>query len=85
MNKSRRDDSDAPGSQRLDKLDNFWIDLNEATAMHPVAKSSNILSKTKTHQQINSLECEASFINLKELVEKKKKRAEVAEKSTREL
>ena len=38
MNKSRRDDSDTPGSQSLDELDNFWIDLNEATAMPPVAK-----------------------------------------------
>ena len=28
----------------------------------------------KTHQQIKSLECEAFFINLKELVEKKKKK-----------
>ena len=39
MNKSRRDDSDAPGSQSLDKLDNFWIDLNEAIAMRPEAKA----------------------------------------------
>ena len=39
MNKSRRDDSDAPGSQSLDKLNNFWIDLNEATAMRPEAKT----------------------------------------------
>ena len=39
MNKSRQDDSDAPESQSLDKLDNFWIDLNEATAMRPVAKA----------------------------------------------
>ena len=39
MNKSRRDDSDTPESQSLDKLDNFWIDLNEATAMHPEGKA----------------------------------------------
>ena len=39
MNKSRRDDSDAPRSQSLDKLDNFRIDLNEATAMRPEAKA----------------------------------------------
>ena len=39
MNKSRRDDSDASRSQSLDKLDNFWIDLNEATAMRPEAKA----------------------------------------------
>ena len=34
--------------------------------------SSNILGKTKTHQQIKSLECEMSLINLKELVEKRR-------------
>ena len=34
----------------------------------------------KTHQQIKSLECEASLINLKELVEKKKRKGKVAEK-----
>jgi len=39
VNKSRRDDSDTPGSQNLDKLDNFWIDLNEATAMRSEAKT----------------------------------------------
>jgi len=39
VNKSRRDDSDTPGSQSLDKLDNFLIDLNEATAMRSEAKT----------------------------------------------
>ena len=39
MNKSRGDDSDAPESQSLDELDNFWIDLNEATVMRPDAKA----------------------------------------------
>ena len=34
----------------------------------------------KTHQQTKSLECEASLINLKELVEKRKEKGEVAEK-----
>ena len=38
----------------------------------------------KTHQQIKSLECEASLINLKELIEKRKK-GEVAEKVQKEL
>jgi len=37
----------------------------------------------KTHQQIKSLECEASLIDLKELVEKEKKRGEVGEKVQR--
>ena len=85
MNKSRWDDSHAPGSQSLDKLDNFWIDLNEATAMRPVAKAQIYSVKTKTHQQIKSLECEASLINSKELIEKKKRKGEVAEKSAKEL
>ena len=39
MNKFKRDDSDKPGSQSLDKLYNFWIDLNEATAMRLEAKA----------------------------------------------
>ena len=39
MNKSRRDDSDTPGRQSLDKLDNFWIDLNEGTTMRSEAKA----------------------------------------------
>ena len=34
----------------------------------------------KTHQQIKSLECEASLINLKELVEKKRKEAKLPKK-----
>ena len=80
MNKSRRDDSDAPGSQSLDKLNNFLVDLNEATAMRPVAKAQIYSVKTKTHQQIKSLECEASLINLKELVEKRREKAKSPKK-----
>ena len=38
----------------------------------------------KTHQQTKSLECEASLINLKELIEKEKKR-ESRQKSAKEL
>ena len=56
--------------QSLDKFDNFWIDLNEATAMRPEAKAQ-IYSVNEHLQQIKSLECEASFINSKELTEKK--------------
>ena len=74
MNKSRRDDSDAPGSQSLDELDNFWIDLNEATAICPVAKAQIYSVKRKTYQQIKSLECETSLINLKELIEKRREK-----------
>ena len=85
MNKSRQDDNDAPGSQSLDKLDNFWIDLNEATAMRSVAKAQIYSVITKTHQQIKSLECEVSLINLKELIKKKKRKGEVTKKSAKEL
>ena len=34
----------------------------------------------KTHQQVKSLECEASLINLKELVERKKEKAKSPKK-----
>ncbi len=37
----------------------------------------------KTYQQTKSLECEASLINLNELVEKRKEKGEVAEKVQR--
>ena len=40
--------------------------------MRPEAKAQ-IYLETKTYQQIKSLECEASLINSKELVEKKRK------------
>ena len=39
-----------------------------------------MLGKTKTHQQIMSLECEASLINLKELIEKRKEKAKSPKK-----
>ena len=84
MNKSRRDDSDAPGSQSLDKLDNFWIDLNEATAMRPVAKAQMYSIEWKTYQQTKSLECETSLINSKELVEKRKEKVKSPKKMQRE-
>jgi hypothetical protein len=38
--------------------------------MRLVAKAQIYSVKIKTHQQTKSLECEASLINLKELVEK---------------
>ena len=85
MNKSRRDNSDAPRSQSLNKLDNFWIDLNEATVMRPIDKAQMYSVQWKTYQQTKSLECETSLINSKELVEKKKEKGEVTEKVQREL
>ena len=83
MNKSRRDDSDTPGNQNLDKLDNFWIDLNETTAIRPVAKAQIYSVKRKIHQQTKSLECEVSLINSKELVEKKRRKAKSPKKVQR--
>jgi len=53
--------------------------------MRPVAKAQIYSVKRKTYQQIKSLECEASLINSKELVEKEKRKGEVAEKVQREL
>ena len=80
VNKSGQDDSDAPRSQSLDKLDNFWTDLNEATVMLPVAKAQIYSVKQKLTSKIKSLECEASLINLKELVEKRREKAKSSKK-----
>ena len=49
--------------------------------MRPEAKVQ-VYSVNETYQQTKSLECEASLINLKELV-KKKRKGEVAEKVQR--
>jgi len=51
----------------------------------PGSKSSDLLGKRKTYQQIKLLECEAFLIDSKELVEKEKRKGEVAEKVQREL
>ena len=72
MNKFRRDDSDTPRCQILDKLDNFWIDLNEATTMRPEAKAQ-IYSVKKTYQQTKSLKCEGVLDQLERTHEKEKK------------
>ena len=66
--------------QSLDKLDNFWIDLNEATAIRSVAKAQIYSVKMKIHQQTKSLECETSLINLKELIEKIREKAKSPKK-----
>ena len=79
MNKSRRDDSDAPGSQSLDKLDNFWIDLNEATAMRPVAKAL-IYSVNKNLQADQVARMWGVLDQLERTRQKEKKSGEVAEK-----
>ena len=84
MNKSRFDDSDVLGSQSLDKLDNFWIDLNETTAMRPVAKAQIYSVKRKltsksSHSNV-ALSSMKSLINLKELVEKRKEKAKSPKK-----
>ena len=79
MNKSRRDDSDAPGSQSLDKLDNFWIDLNEATAMRPEAKAQIYsVNENLPANQVARMWCVLD--QLERTRRKEKKSGEVAEK-----
>ena len=79
MNKSRRDDSDTPGSQSLDKLDNFWIDLNEATAMRPEAKAQIYsVNKNLPVDQVSRMWC--VFDQLERTRRKEKKSGEVVEK-----
>ena len=82
MNKSRRDDSDTPESQSLDKLDNFWIDLNEVTAMRPVAKTQIYSVKRKLTSK--SSRSNVSLLDrLERTRQKEKKKGEVAEKMQR--
>ena len=84
LNKSRQDDSDAPGSQSLDELDNFWIDLNKATAMRPVAKAQMYTVKRKLSSKSspsNVRRTWSTWMNSS----KKKRKGEVAEKSAKEL
>ena len=79
MNKSRRDDSDTPGSQSLDKLDNFWIDLNEATAMRLEAKAQIYsVNENLPVDQISRMWCVLD--QLERTRRKEKKSGEVAEK-----
>ena len=79
MNKSRRDDSDTPGSQSLDKLDNFWIDLNEATAMRPEAKAQIYsVNENLPADQVARMWCVLD--QLERTRRKEKKSGEVAEK-----
>ena len=80
MNKSRRGDSDAPGSQSLDKLDNFWTDLNEATAMLPVAKAQIYSVKQKLTSKPSRSNVRHPWSSLKELVEKRKEKAKLLKK-----
>ena len=79
MNKSRRDDSDTPGSQSLDKLDNFWIDLNEATAMRLEAKTHIYsVNENLPADQVARMWCVLD--QLEKTRQKEKKSSEVAEK-----
>ena len=79
MNKSRRDDSDTPGSQSLDKLDNFWIDLNEATAMRPEAEAQIYsVNENLPADQVARMWCVLD--QLERTRRKEKKSGEVAEK-----
>ena len=79
MNKSRQDDSFTPGSQSQDKLDNFWIDLNEATAMRPEVKAQIYsVNENLSADQIARMWCVLD--QLERTRRKKKKSGEVAEK-----
>ena len=79
MNKSRRDDSDTPRSQSLDKLDNFWIDLNEATAMHPEAKTQIYsVNENLPADQVARMWCVLDQLEITR--RKEKKSGEVAKK-----
>ena len=79
MNKSRRDDSDTPGSQSLDKLDNFWIDLNEAIAMRPEAEAQIYsINENLLADQVARMWCVLD--QLERTHRKEKKSSEVAEK-----
>ena len=79
MNKSRRDYSDTPGSQSLDKLDNFWIDLNETTAMRPEAKAQIYsVNENLPADQVARMWC--ILDQIERTRRKEKKSGEVAEK-----
>ena len=79
MNKSRQDDSDTPGSQSLDKLDNFWIDLNEATVMRSEAKAQIYsVNENLPADQVAQMWCVLN--QLERTRRKEKKSGEVAEK-----
>ena len=85
MNKSRRDDGDAPGSQSQDQLDNFWIDLNEATAMRPIAKAQIYSIKQKNSPANQVAQMWDVLDQLERTRRKDKRKGEVAEKVQREL
>ena len=79
MSKSRRDNSDTPGSQNLDKLDNFWIDLNEATTMRAEAKAQIYsVNENLPADQVARMWC--VLYQLERTRRKEKKNGEVAEK-----
>jgi len=68
-----------PGSQSLDKLDNFWIDLNEATAMRPKAKAQIYsVNENLPADRVARMWCVID--QLERTRRKEKKSGEVAEK-----
>jgi len=79
VSKSRRDNNDTPGSQNLDKLDNFWIDLNEAIAMRPETKAQIYsVNENLPADQVARMWCVLD--QLERTRRKEKKSGEVAEK-----
>ena len=79
MNKSRWDDSDTPRSQNLDKLDNFWIDLNKTTVMRPEVKTQIYsVNENLPADQVARMWC--ILDQLERTHRKEKKSGEVTEK-----
>ena len=68
--------------QSLDKLDNFWIDLNEATAMRPIAKAQIYSVKRKLTSKSSCSNVRRPWLTWKNS-SKKKRKGEVAEKVQR--
>ena len=67
------------GSQSLYKLDNFWIDLNEVTAMRPEAKAQIYsVNKNLPADQVARMWCVLD--QLERTHRKEKKSGKVAEK-----
>ena len=62
------------------KLDNFWIDLNEATAMRPVAKAQIYSVKQKLTSKSSRSNVRHSWSTWKNSWKKEKKKAKLPKK-----
>ena len=68
------------GSQNLDKLDNFWIELNEATAMRPVAKAQIYSVKRKLTSKLSRSNVRRPWSTWKNSSKKEKKKTKSSKK-----